>query len=125
MDDTLRYLPHYRRAGGSLTVINRSLAPQPTIVRHVDFTILVIHRARSDKPSVQEKRENRMKTIQEELTELDMLRVQCARFREALERIAQRKGPYNRDELTFARNVIESMSSLADAALAAQPNDVA
>ena len=46
---------------------------------------------------------------------------ECERYREALAQIATGAGPFNRDPLKHAENCIESMKSVARAALEQRP----
>ena len=50
-------------------------------------------------------------------TENAVLKEENTRLRAALAEIEEGKGPYSRDQLTHASNVIESMKAIAHAAL--------
>ena len=56
--------------------------------------------------------------LDELLSELVKLETQNAELLDALKEIAKTEGPYSRDPLTHAENVIENMASIANKAIA-------
>lgn len=61
-----------------------------------------------------------MKCARERISTLEQ---ENARLREALEKIEEGRGPFSTDQLRFATDTIESMKSIARAALSGVPKE--